>query len=494
MEKPATSRAELLAVLGIAAVLVLVPLVPGRVLLGRIPLESLTFAVPLALVACIPLLRRLGAGNLPKVGFEVAALVFLVIALIGIPFSTEARGSIGTWARYAGYVALVPVIAAVARKEGNRRLLLWILVVAGAVAALIGLLQNLNPTTIKAIGLAGLDESVATRIYSTFTNPNFYSEYIVLLFAATLSLAFAEKGFLRGLALGLLAYETVALLLTYTRGSWLALVAGFVVAVLLIDARYLWGLLGAGGLGAAIVPSIRHRVLSIFSLEGTASFRLRLWRLAGTIIERNPWLGVGIGQFVPAFKTVSLQHPELATSFLIYGAHNSYFTIMAETGIAGGLAFVWMVVYVCKMGVFYNARMGDDHTARLQNAALTVGLVAFAINALTSNSFQHPQAAVFFFVLAGLQAGLGAPFWSRPAEERAIVPPRPAEGVVGGSLVVRGTAATGRVLRQVWADSDVRHWLQSPPAGDGSLYRRSWVIKALAGKGQGEVAPDGESV
>lgn len=493
MEKRVTSPAELLAVIGVASVLVLVPLVPGRVQLGPIPLESLTFAVPLALLLCIPVLRQLGARELPRVGFEVAALAFLAIALIGIPFSTAAKGSIGTWARYAGYILLVPAVAAVARKEANRRVLLWILVGAGAIAAVIGVIQYLNPSTIKAIGLQGLDESVATRIYSTYVNPNFYSEYLVLLFGATLSLAFAEKGFFRGLAVGLLGLEAVVLLLTYTRGSWLALIAGFVVAVLMIDARYLWALLGAGGLGAAVVPSIRHRVLSIFSLGGTASFRLRLWRLAGTIIERNPWLGVGIGQFVPAFKDVSLQHPELATSFLIYGAHNSYFTIMAETGILGGLAFVWMVAYVCKMGVFYNARMGSDDTAKLQNAALTVGLVAFAINAVTSNSFQHPQAAVFFFVVAGLQAGLGASFWTRPAEERVVVATRRPEGLLGGSLVVRATMATGGLLRQLWADSDVRRGLAAPPVGDGSLASRSWIVNLALGRGSGEAPADAES-
>ncbi len=486
MEKRVTSPAELLAVIGVASVLVLVPLVPGRVQLGPIPLESLTFAVPLALLLCIPLLRQLGARELPRLGFEVAALAFLAIALIGIPFSTAAKASIGTWARYAGYILLVPAVAAVARKEANRRVLLWILVGAGAITAVIGVIQYLNPSTIDAIGLQGLDVSVATRIYSTYVNPNFYSEYLVLLFGATLALAFAEKGFLRGLAAGLLGLEAVALLLTYTRGSWLALVVGFVVAVLMIDARYLLTLLGAGGLGAAVVPSIRHRVLSIFSLGGTASFRLRLWRLAGTIIQRNPWLGVGMGQFVGAFKDVSLQHPELGTGYLIYGAHNSYFTIMAEAGILGGLAFVWVVVSICRMGVFYGDRMDGDMSAKLQNAALTVGLVAFAFNALTSNSFQHPQAAVFFWVLAGLQTGLGARFWTKPVEERApiSVPSKQTTGVFAGSAVLRWARGSARFLQNAWNGSHVRGWLRAAPRGNGDVLRCSWLARILFGKGR----------
>jgi O-antigen ligase len=484
---------ELLAVVGLVPLLVLVPLIAGdgsaRVKIGPIPLEILTFAVPIAILFAIPLFRSLGASRMPRFGFELAALFFLGFALLSIAFS---QGSIGTWVRYAGYVAIVPTVAAVTRKDGNRRVVLWLLVAAGAITALLGVLQYLNPTTIKAIGLQGLDESVKTRIYGTYSNPNFYAEYLILLISATLALTFEEKGLLRGVAAALMGLEAVALLLTFTRGSWLALVIGLIVAITMVDARYLWGLFGAAVLAMVASAGIRQRVLSIFSLEGTASFRLRLWRLAGTIIKQHPWVGVGIGKFIDAFKQVSVQHPELGTGFLVYGAHNSYFTLSAETGIIGGLAFAFLILSVCKMGVFYGTRMAGDMSARLRNAALTVGIVAFAFNALTSNSFQHPQAAVFFFVLAGLQAGLGWRFWNMPAEEHepARVPAKQAAGLVSGSIVVRGALRLAHGMQELWAGSELRHWLVSAPLGDGNVYRRSWLARLLLGKGSDTAEAD----
>ncbi len=483
MRERLDSIAELLAIVGIGLVLVLVPLVPGREYLDvadlRLPIDSLVLAVPVALLLSVPLFRRIGALRLPHIGVEGPALVFLAVALVGVPLTGAGPAGIGTWLRYAGSVALIPAVGALARSRGNRRLLLWVLVAGGAGSVLIGVLQYLNPTTIQLIGMQGLDQSVAGRIYSTYANPNFYSEYLVLLIGATLSLAFLEKGFLRGLAFALLACEGFALLATYTRGSWLALAVGLLVAAVMIGRKYIWGLVGAAAVAAVAVPGVGQRIVSIFSMEGTASFRLRLWRLAGTIIQQHLLLGVGIGRFISAFKLVSLEHPELGTGYLVYGAHNSYFTLTAETGILGGLAFVWLVASVMKMGVFYGERMGTDVSTKLQNAALTVGLVAFAFNALTSNSFQHPQAAIFFWVLAGLQAGLGDEFWKRSARPAASREQARTGGILGGSVVLRMSRSFAGFVRGAWEYSDVHRWLVSVGPGDGTLLRTSRIVRLL---------------
>jgi putative inorganic carbon (hco3(-)) transporter len=485
MTKRLESLPELLALAGIGLVLVLVPLLPGRAHIGPFSIDILIVSVPVALLLCVPLFRKAGASGLPRVGIDAPALAFLAIALIGIPFAGGGASSFGTLLRYAGYIALVPAVALLARDTGNRRTLLWLLVAAGAGTVIVGVLQYLNPATLQLIGMQGLDGSVAGRIYSTYANPNFYSEYLVLLVGATLSLAFLERGFLRGLAIALLACEGFVLLATYTRGSWVALAVGLLVAAMMIDFRYIWGLAAAALVAAVAVPGVGRRIVSIFSLSGTASFRLRLWRLAGTIIGQHLVFGVGIGHFIDAFKVVSIQHPELATTFLIYGAHNSYLTLMAETGVIGGLAFVWLIAAMCKMGVFYGARMDGDITAKLQNAALTVGIVAFAFNALTSNSFQHPQAAVFFWVVAGLQAGVGGRFWNQPLEQKQLlsVPGGAARGLVSSSMAVRAVVSVGRSLQAVWDSSDAHQWLISKPRG-GEVIRRSRLVTLVFGTGK----------
>jgi putative inorganic carbon (HCO3(-)) transporter len=510
-ERPATGYAwlrrhpaEVFALAGVLAVTVLVPLIPGRVPLGSFPGDAITLSLPLAILFAVPLLRKLGARGLPPVGLQAAALVFLAIALVSVVFSHAPGSAFATWARYAGYFALVVVVAAATRDWWSRRIVMWSLVLAGSVTCVQGLYQYLHPDVRQAIGLQGLDVNVvATRVFATFDNPNFYAEFLVLLFAVTLALVLTEKWRGRVIGLPLLGLQAIVLGLTYTRASWLALAVGLAVTVLIIDARWMWAFLALGAAFVAAVPGGIGRLASAFSLEGTASFRLRLWAITGQIIARYPWAGVGIGRFYDAFREVSLLRPDLATGFLTYGAHNSYYALMAETGVLGGLAFVWIVVSVVRMGLFYAPRMRADRMAFLANAALTAGLIAFAINATTSNAFQHPRGAIFFWLVAGLQAGIGAKYWAAAAERR---PAHAKGGVVsrvwGASLPGRATdtvfvrvlhlpamwraSGAGRLvagLPRMWSESVLDHWLLRAPVGGATLLQRSPATALLLGRG-----------
>jgi putative inorganic carbon (HCO3(-)) transporter len=518
-ERPATGYAwvrrrpaEVFALFGILAVTILVPLIPGRVPFGSFPGDAITLSLPLAIVFALPLLRKLGARGLPPVGVQAAALAFLGFALVSVLFSHDPKSAFATWVRYAGYFALVVVVAAATREWWSRRIVMWSLALAGSATCVQGLHQYLNPDTKQAIGLQGLDTNVvATRVFATFENPNFYAEFLVLLFAVTLALVLTERWRGRLIGVPLLVLQAVVLGLTYTRASWLALAVGLAVTVLIVDARWMWGFLALGAAAIAVVPGGIGRLASAFSLEGTASFRLRLWAITGQIIALHPWAGLGIGRFYDGFREVSLLRPDLATGYLTYGAHNSYYALMAETGVLGGLAFVWVVVTVVRMGLFYAPRMRDDRHAFLANAALTAGLIAFAINATTSNAFQHPRGAVFFWVAAGLQAGVGARYWEAAVQRRP-------EHAAGATARVWRASASGRALDalfvnvvhlpvvwrvsglrafltglpRIWTDSGFEHWLVGPPLGGATLLQGSPVTRFLLGPGPGS-EPEGEA-
>ena len=495
--------AEAFALVGVLAMTVLVPLIPGRVPIGSFPGDAITLSLPLAILFSVPLLRKLGAKGLPPAGLQGAALIFLALALVSVVFSHDPKSAFATWFRYAGYFALVVVVAAATREWWSRRIVMWSLTLAGSWTCVQGLYQYMHPDANQAIGLQGLDTTVATRVFSTFDNPNFYAEFLVLLFAVTLALVVSERWRGKAIALPLLAVQTVVLILTYTRGSWLALAAGLAVTALMVDPRWMWAFVGLSGAFLAVVPGGFHRLVSAFSLEGTASFRLRLWAITGQIIARHPWVGVGIGRFYDAFREVSLLRPDLATGYLTYGAHNSYYALMAETGVLGGLAFLWVVITVARMGLFYAPRMRDDRRAFLTNAALTAGLIAFAINAMTSNAFQHPRGAIFFWVLAGLQAGVGAKYWAAAVQKRPVHakggvlsrvwhaswPGRAADALFVRALHIPRIWKTSGLgwliadLPRVWSDSILDHWLVGFPIGKGTLLQRSPAVAVVLGPG-----------
>lgn len=480
---------EMLALLGVLSLAAIVPVLPGAINVAGIGIDAVIAMTVVAIALWLPLIVRRGIGGLPRVGFEVPALVFLGWSLVSMVFTGAETVVFATWVRYAAYVLLVYVVATVTTRPLGRRLLLWVITLSGSVTVAQGLVQYVRPTA--QIGIQGLEPTVATRVFSTFDNPNFYAEFLVLLFAATLALVFVERRFFRYVAAGLLVVQAMALLLTYTRGSWLALAVGLLVAVLMIDTKLLLPFLAGGAALIPIVPGALARVLSIFSLEGTASYRMSLWRVAGAALKDSPLVGYGLGRWYDVFATTALRHPELGIGVAYYGAHQSYFQLTAEVGVIGGIAFVAMVFLACRMGAFYGPRMGGDLRARFVNAALTAGLIAFALNALTSNAFQHPRGAVFFFVLAGIQAGLGAEYWTREAAERARREHAP--GVWALSVPGRAYAWLERTLGATWRTSVTRRILTGPPPGAGSLLATSRTAALLIGRGvkDGATGADG---
>lgn len=468
-----------LALVGAAFVVVLAPLGFGRESLAGLPLDTIVLTVPIAILLAVPLLTRTGRAGIPRIGIEVPASVFLGWALLSAIATGAQPGVLATWARYASYVVLVYAVATVTADAGRRRVLLWLIAIAGSATVVQGFMQYINPTV--GIGMQGLDTSVATRVFATFDNPNFYAEYLVLLFAVTLALLFVERGPLRYVAAALLSAQAIALLLTYTRGSWLALVLGIAIALLMIDGRLIWPFVLGGSALLPLAPGAMARMLSVFSLEGTASFRLKLWEVAGIAMAKRPLFGMGMGRFYDAFKDAVLNSSQLNVGVLIYGAHNSYFQLGAEIGVVGMIAFAWFVLEACRMGAFYNRRMGTDLQARLANAALTAGLVAFAINALTSNAFQHPRGAVFFFVLAGVQAGLGMEYWK--SLPKAVSAQRQSANVWTRSLIGRAFTAAARGLSLMWQVSAFHHVVVREPEGGGHLLADSLIARWLFGNG-----------
>jgi len=421
--------------MGVGLVVTLVPMIQGRISIGSIPMDTVIITVPLAALASLPLLRRDGLGWLDLRWRQGPALLFMFAALISVLVSDSHASSFMTFLRYASYLVLTVSVAGVARHESRCRQLMWLVSGAGVITFVYAAFQWVSPKI--GMGMSGMPEGVATRVFSTFGNPNFYAEYLVLLFAAILYLVLSEGGWRKWLSEILLLITAGVLLLTYTRGSWLALALGLIVAMGMISKRYVGRILAMGVALTVVIPGGLERLLSVFSIEGTSSFRLKLWRIAGEAIKMNPVFGKGLGEYYSAFAEVVRSNPFLGVNYYEYGAHNAFLTLITEIGILGGLAFVWLVFVIVRQGLLLQRGGLGDRILGLQNAAVTAGLMAFAINSFTSNSFQHPQAAVFFWLLAGVQIGLSSRADSTEAYTIAGENINKGLNVLEGSVVVR---------------------------------------------------------
>ncbi len=135
--------------------------------------------------------------------------------------------------------------------------------------------------------------------------------------------------------------------------------------------------LAAAGVVAAIPLSQSPRFADTFNFtSGTSFFRIQLWRSVVSMIADHPWLGVGLDNFLYAYRGKYIlpeawQEPNLAH------AHNIILDSLARLGVFGFAATFWML-----SAFFLNAYTTLKRLADPDLRALTIGLIASMINCL----------------------------------------------------------------------------------------------------------------
>jgi putative inorganic carbon (HCO3(-)) transporter len=162
------------------------------------------------------------------------------------------------------------------------------------------------------------------------------------------------------------AVALMAVIFSWSRGAWLSLAAAAAMLVLFWPRKVWHGALllavGAGlllgGSQVGLVPaSVTERITSFsedlrfgdvrgedITDENYAVLeRLAHWQAALGMAQDQPWLGVGFGNYEPAYADYAL----LNWPYPLGHAHNYYLNLLAETGLVGLLAYVglWTAVF-----------------------------------------------------------------------------------------------------------------------------------------------------
>ena len=274
------------------------------------------------------------------------------------------------------------------RRGGNlATTLLWLLgalFAAGVSQALLGIYQfALQPDGPEHFLVLGR----FYRAYGTFNQPNPFGAFVN--FTAVLGLGmvvgylldyfetrdwrleiFSPQSPVSSLKFWVLVLVTglalAAVVASWSRGAWLSLAVATAVIVMFWP-RKLWqgasllalgGLLLLGGIQVGVVPaSITERITSFsedlrfgdvrgedITDENYAVLeRLAHWQAALGMAQDHPWLGVGFGNYEPAYADYAL----INWPYPLGHAHNYYLTILAETGVVGLVAYfgVWTAVF-----------------------------------------------------------------------------------------------------------------------------------------------------
>jgi O-antigen ligase len=251
------------------------------------------------------------------------------------------------------------------------------------------------------------------RLTSSINNPNELASILVAALALSLGLA----GALRRVPLGRLAALAATALcgagifLTGSRGGLVGLgvaLAAFLVVGTKWRARIfviaiVLGFVGLGYFEYVASPDVRAHVSTV----GSGTGRLDLWTVGWRMVEANPVVGVGAGNFPVSSVHYLLQPGAIERGDFFVGTpkvtHNSYLEVWAELGIVGLVLFVTILAF-CVRSALRAARAFADGDFQMEfiSRAVFVALVGM----LATDFFGSREYAKELWLLLALAPAL----------------------------------------------------------------------------------------
>jgi O-antigen ligase/tetratricopeptide (TPR) repeat protein len=318
----------------------------------------------------------------------------------------------------------------IANRALRREVIIDVLLIAGFVIVLFGFVQ-LQLWLRQVISTAQFTSP--PRPVSVFGNPNFLSDFLIVLIPLTLSRLMSARARLPRILLGLYTFlQIVLLVLTSSRGAWIGAGLGLLVWILLVIGRNGQGVRNnvatwwqqqssAIKTGLAIIAvisvlgAVAFSVIFIrsFSDRGReATLRVDIYAAAIELFKEKPITGQGLFTFGRGLVRLPDIHPDKPHSH----AHDAPLHVAAELGVLGLVALAaTLFVGYRTMQVNWQASTARE---RLVLAGAIGGVVAFAVHQLTDMPAMMPAIALTGLValvlaLAPKQPELVNETWAR---------------------------------------------------------------------------------
>jgi len=254
------------------------------------------------------------------------------------------------------------------------------------------------------------------RVFSTFGNPNFYADFLVLIFPVLVCQYLKNRD---GKLIPLIAMLLWTLYSTATKGAWV----GFSFSVAFLTFTYLFfldrdklrrwwkhvalviGLLFLG-VGTKVMLINNH------SRWVSVNFRLFTWEGTWEMVMSQPLLGTGIGSYwviYPAFRRPPIFHIEGKHNTETDHSENEWLEVFFDEGVLGFGIFIWLVVAACFIayGALGQLTGGLKKGQRAPPRAYDIiGYLVALQGMLAHNLFDVSMRFVSSGVYLGLLAGL----------------------------------------------------------------------------------------
>ncbi len=267
------------------------------------------------------------------------------------------------------------------------------IVVCGGLIALYGIMQYFR---------LGAGES---RITGTFGHFNAMGTFMAMMVTFVFNLAIAEKDRkAKYFFYAVLAVDTLALLMTFSRGAWIGTVTGIIVSAQIrgmVQFIRIFALVMVVFFLMAVIapPQYIGRMASVPRVEDTSSKnRLRQWQIAYETISSYPLLGVGLENNT---DHVIEKYNEPTNGEI----HNLFLHVGSERGLPA------MLVLIGIFGLFFvriikRLNQTEDDYFRALYTALFSAVLAFGIVNIFAYQLIRGIALFFTMFLALFNAGM----------------------------------------------------------------------------------------
>ncbi|MCL4558576.1 MAG: tetratricopeptide repeat protein [Deltaproteobacteria bacterium] len=143
----------------------------------------------------------------------------------------------------------------------------------------------------------------------------------------------------------------------------------------------------------------------LLTKDTSINFRFMAWRSTFDAWKHNPLIGVGIGQVevdIHKYQVPQLQQIISKTYQVFSESHNDWLQILAELGIMGFIAFLWILLNAAyKLVRVAKENIGNEDKFLLA-LAFGGGIMAVLIAAVFSFPLQEPASSMYFWGLIAL--------------------------------------------------------------------------------------------
>lgn len=324
---------------------------------------------------------------------------FMLIVVFGVAIAPDKGAAIRTFLTQLSYCAMFAIAFYFVQTPADFRRCVKLVLWSSAIPALYAPVDIL--LNIHAGGAEGF------RLQSTFTHPNIFAFYLMLVISLTLftlkDTVVKISGAGRfGLTLYLF-YLLSLLVLTQTRSAWLACLLMFVAYALLFERHYLLYLFALPVVATAI-PEVRDRLVDLasgneavrYAKLNSFAWRLSIWESGLQWMQSTRYL---FGYGVEAFPYYS-QTFFAGASKMNWGAHNVYVQWFFEAGLLGVAAWLWLKCRAISLVRRLAVR------ERLTAFIATMIVISYLVVASSDNLFAYLVFNWYFWFVVGAACAL----------------------------------------------------------------------------------------